>query len=52
MAATTFSRHEMIYLVTRRLEQSSLQAADPDLIARHLLSYYDYDLEKVLRLAV
>ena len=43
---------EMIRLVTQKLEESSLHTASPDLIARHLLSYYNYDLKKVLDLAV
>lgn len=46
------TRHEMIQLVTRRLEESSLPSADPALLARHLLSYYNYDLDKVLCLAI
>ena len=52
MSGKPFTRNEMIQLVTRRLEASTLNAADPALLARHLLSYYNYDLDKVLGLAV
>ncbi len=52
MQVNSFSRNEMIHLVTLRLQESSLQTADPALLARHLLSYYNYDLERVLDLAV
>lgn len=46
------TRTEMINLVTLKLRESTLQTGDPALLARHLLSYYNYDLEKVLDLAV
>jgi len=49
---TTLRKDEMIFLVTKRLKESTLQTASPDLLAKHLLSHYDYDLERVLELAV
>jgi hypothetical protein len=52
MQLTNSVKNEMIHIVTEQLKHSTLQTASPDLIARHLLSYYNYDLQKVLDLAV
>jgi hypothetical protein len=45
-------QNEMIRIVSDQLKKSSLPTSSPELLARHLLSYYDYDLNRVLDLAV
>ena len=47
MISKSFTQSEMVSMVARKLRDSSLPTADPSLLARHLLSYYNYDLEKV-----
>ena len=52
MPLSTQVQNEMVRIVSDQLKKSSLQTASPDLIARYLLSYYNYDLNRVLDLAV
>lgn len=45
-------KNEMVAIVIQRLKQTDLALRNPEVVARNLLSYYDYDLDKVLELAV
>ena len=52
MAISNINKNEMINIVMDRLSNSNLSLNNPEVVARNLLSYYNYDIDKVLELAV
>ena len=52
MLSTMMNKNEMINIVMDRLSSSNLTLSDPEVVARNLLSFYNYDIDKVLELAV
>ncbi len=46
------SLSDKVNIIVKRLDNSNLKLGNPEVVARNLLSYYDYDLDKVLELAV
>ncbi len=52
MAGYSNNENEMITMVKDRLMETNLKLENPEMIARNLLSQFDYDLERVLELAI
>ena len=52
MVAKIVNKNEMVNIVMDRLTNTNLALNNPEVIARNLLSFYDYDIDKVLELAV
>lgn len=48
----TMSHNEMIKIVTNKLQTCNLTLQYPEIVAQSLLSNFDYDLDRVLELAV
>jgi len=46
------TNEEMERIVIKKLKATDLSLGRPDIIAKSLLSHYNYNLEKVLELAV
>ncbi|MCP4135600.1 MAG: hypothetical protein GY754_31820 [bacterium] len=52
MELSDYRKKEMIKLVRNKLKETDLAINKPDVIARNLLIYYNYDIERVLQLAI
>ncbi len=45
-------KKDMIKIISDRLEKSNLSVDNPELVAKCLLSHYDYNLQKVMEITI